>query len=83
MREFVVTLRSGHRVTVRAAHRVILTHDHQFVTFTDEVPTPDDPVPVALFNRDEVVSVVSRDHLVSEEKVAPSHVVGGDDGIPF
>ena len=88
MREYVVTLRSGHRVTVKAARVVVQSHEN-LVMLADDGPTIADPNPaanaVALFARDMVVSVVARDHLVGEEKVAPAHVVGGgpNDDIPF
>lgn len=83
MREYIVTLRSGQRITVKAAHRVI-TSDHQFVVLTDQVPTPDHPDTVAMFDRREVVSIIARDYLVSEDKVAPTHVVvDPNDDIPF
>lgn len=90
MPEFVVTLRSGHRTTVRA-DRVVFQEDllggYQFLGLVvDQRPPGGEPaaVTVALFDRKTIVSIVARDHLVSEEKVEPVHVVGGsDDSIPF
>ena len=90
MHEFVVTLRNGTRFTVKA-DRVVLD-DPQYVALVhDRRPTIGDPNPlagaVALFVRGEVAAVVSRDHLVGEEKVDPisPHYVGGDPNsdIPF
>jgi hypothetical protein len=90
MRQFTVTLRSGHRVTVQADR--VVRHDAQYIALIlERPPSISDPSPqgdpVALFDSSEVVSVVSREHLISEEKgdpIEPSHVVR-DDGssIPF
>lgn len=90
MRNFVVTLRNGLRVTVRADR--VARPDGQYLALvlagspSIADPNPDGD-PVALFDNREVVSVVARENLVSEEKGEPVEgplVVRHDDSdIPF
>jgi hypothetical protein len=87
MREFVVILRSGVRYTVKA-QRIVSAHPYIALVLSTAPyvgePSADDAV--ALFDRDQVLAVLSREHLVSEEKgesVAAPHVVGVGDAIPF
>ena len=73
MREFVVTLRSGHRYTVKA-ERFRCEAGHALFVATPEAAIGDlDPFAgvVALFDLREVAVVVARDHLVSQEQGEP------------
>jgi len=91
MREFVVTLRGGKRFTVKADR--VAVHNSQYLALVlDRQPTVASPEPaediVALFERSQVSVVVTREHLVSEEKCDSTpgpYVVGADDDstIPF
>jgi hypothetical protein len=88
MRDFIVILRSGVRFTVRA-RRIVPAHPHLALVLSDApdggASGPGDAV--ALFDQHEVLAILSRAHLVSEEqgqRAAEPHVVGSDDSaIPF
>ncbi len=90
MLAFIVTLRSGRRYTVRA-QELRLNYDRCLELLATPAPSDLDPSPgkqvVALFDSNEVIAVVAREHLVSEEPgeaVAKPHVVSqGDSTIPF
>lgn len=90
MPEYLVVLRSGQRFTVRADR---FRFESGYLTFTVNPPPSianNDPFAgvVGLFEKKQVVLVVTREHLVAEEKGEPipgPHMVGAtdDDPIPF
>ncbi|HJZ56911.1 MAG TPA: hypothetical protein VKE74_18220 [Gemmataceae bacterium] len=90
MREFAVTLRCGLKFVVKA-DRVVLM-DRQFLALSTSPSGTDgegevSAETVALFDRSQVMAVVAKDHLVSEEQTDPIpgrfSVEEPDDGIPF
>ncbi|MCE9565398.1 MAG: hypothetical protein K8U57_25525 [Planctomycetes bacterium] len=90
MREFIVTLRCGKRYTVKADR--VAVHNAQYLALlVDRAAIANNPAPegdiVSLFERSQVTAVMTREHLVSEEKCdstpGPYVVGGGDDPIPF
>lgn len=88
MREFVVTLRCGLKFVVKADRVTML--DRQFLALVvNSTGGEEEQVSgetVALFERGQVVAVVAKDHLVSEEQAEPIPYRGGLDGgddIPF
>ncbi|VTR94887.1 unnamed protein product [Gemmata massiliana] len=82
MLAFIVTLRSGRRYTVQA-EELRCTGCHLELVVA-EPPASPNPRVVGLFDQNEVVAVVAREHLVSEEPsdVVP-HAVSRVDPIPF
>jgi len=87
MREFIVILRSGIRYTVKA-QRIVAAHPHLALVLSAApyVGEPGTGDTVALFDQGAVLAVLSREHLVSEEKgesIAAPHVVQDDSMIPF
>ena len=85
MREFIVTLTHGEKLTVRA-DRVACT-DHQYLGLVLESSESESPAAtVAIFERSRVAMVVSREHLVSQERcepLDPAFVVDQSSEIPF
>jgi len=79
---FIVTLRNGRRYTIRA-ESVRPTSDGVIELLAS--PEPDgEKVVVAVFDRCDVLSVISREHLVSEEPGEPlPQIVRHGDAIPF
>ncbi len=90
MREFVVTLRCGKRYTVKA-DRVVVHNSQYLALVIDRASTASNPDPegdiISLFEREQVTVVVTREHLISEEKcdsIPGPYVVSNDDRpIPF
>ncbi len=89
MREFAVTLRCGLKFVVKADRVVML--DRQFLALTQNpVIGESEGETIALFDRGQVMAVVARDHLVSEEQtdlLANQYYAdtldATNDGIPF
>jgi hypothetical protein len=80
---YIVTLRNGRRYTVRA-EEVCSTAEG----LLELLAAPGDPatgkVVVAVFDRGDVLTVISREHLVSEEPGEPlPQIVQRGDAIPF
>ena len=102
MREFIVLLRSGVRYTVKAdrvcvCDRMFMTFVVDPIHRRTEIAGESDGEEigdaeigtgdiVALFEPQQVFVVLSREHLVAEEKGEPilgPHIIGGGDPIPF
>lgn len=83
MLAFIVTLRGGRRYTVQA-DELRVGADGALELVAAGTGAAPGPRVVALFDRNDVVSVVSREHLISEEpgEAAP-HTVSRLDPIPF
>jgi hypothetical protein len=86
---FIVTLRSGRRYTVRAEEPRFTPGGclelWGFPPATEAEPYPAKRI-IALFDAHEVVAVVAKEHLVTEERgeqIAPPLVVDRGDAIPF
>jgi hypothetical protein len=74
MREFVVTLRSGLRITVRAHRMDLLASGHLALVVDQEREIGDFQSlsgAVALFEGHQVLNVISKEHLVAEERYDP------------
>jgi hypothetical protein len=82
MLAYIVSLRNGRRYTIRA-EEVRLNLDC-FIELVS-AGTPDGAKQVvAVFDRNDVLSIISREHLVAEETAEPApHVVRHNDPIPF
>jgi hypothetical protein len=89
MLAFIVVLRSGHRYTVRA-EELRSNENGIFELLAVPATAPDSTrgkQVVAVFDRNDVVSVVAREHLVASEEPgeggARPHVIAKSDPIPF
>ncbi|MBP3956238.1 hypothetical protein J8F10_13190 [Gemmata sp. G18] len=82
MLAFIVTLRSGRRYTIQAEE--LRSSSDSYIELLGPSTAVALPGVVALFDRADVVSVVAREHLVSEEPGdAIPHTVTRADPIPF
>lgn len=72
MLAFMVVLRSGHRFTIKAAE-MRLNYDRclELLGDRDSADPNASRTVVAMFDANEVMAVVAREHLVSEEAAAP------------
>jgi hypothetical protein len=88
MREFVVTLRCGKRYTIKA-ERFRFESGYLALLITPSASVAsNDPFAgvVGLFEQSQVVTLVDREHLVSEEKcdsTSGPYVVGSADDCPI
>ena len=70
MLAFMVVLRSGQRFTIRAAE-MRLNYDRCLELLSPDTDLNSQRQVVAMFDANEVIAVVAREHLVSEETAAP------------
>ncbi len=82
MPAFVVTMRNGRKLTIQADE--VRPSNDGFIQLLAPAPGGAGNRVVAVFDRGEVVCVVSREHLLAEEQGEPvPYSVGGNDAIPF
>jgi hypothetical protein len=83
MLAYIVTLRNGRRYTVRATE-VRANPDGGLELLASTADAGSEKVVVAVFDRCDVLTVIAREHLISEEPGEPlPQIVHRNDPIPF